>query len=239
VVEEVEGIAEQNIFIVDDDFLFSRERVESFCQALEERNIEKRYILFGRADFIARNEDLIERFQRVGLHAVFVGVESMRQKDLEALNKRATVEMNEQAIRILERHSIECYSGIVVGPDWSERDFETLTEWLNGFEHPIVNIQPITPLPSTALYDRMHDVVHVPREEHARYDMAHLLWQPEHLSIRRYYWLILRTYYRTMLNLRGQLYILRRYGLNRYLRVARGMVHITGQYLTLCARGRL
>ena len=28
--------------------------------------------------------------------------------------------MNEEAIRILEEHSIECYMGIVVGPDWSE-----------------------------------------------------------------------------------------------------------------------
>lgn len=239
VVQEIEGVAEQNIFIVDDNFLYNRRRVESFCRLLEERNIRKRYILFGRADFIARHEEIIERLRRVGLHAVFVGVESMRQKDLEALNKRAQVALNEQAIRILERHSIECYSGIVVGPDWSEEDFESLTRWLNGFEHPIVNIQPLTPLPRTPLYDRMRDIVRVPREKHARYDMAHLLWQPEHLSVRRYYWLILQTYYRTMVGFRGQLYILRRYGVTAYLRVARGIVHITRQYLVLCARGRL
>jgi radical SAM superfamily enzyme YgiQ (UPF0313 family) len=239
VVDEIEGIAEQNVFIVDDNFLFNRRRVERFCQLLEERNIRKKYILFGRADFIAGHEALIGRLRQVGLHAVFVGVESMREKDLAALNKRTRVAVNEQAIRILERHGVECYSGIVVGPDWSEEDFESLTRWLNGFERPIVNIQPLTPMPSTALYDRMRDIVRVPREEHARYDMAHLLWQPEQLSVRRYYWLILRTYYRTMTSLRGQLYILRRYGLNAYLRVARGMIHITGQYLTLCVRGRL
>jgi len=239
VVDEIETIAEQNIFIVDDNFLFNRRRVEAFCRLLEERKIDKKFILFGRADFIAHHEELIERLRKVGLHAVFVGIESMRQKDLEALNKRTRVDVNERAIRILERNSIECYSGIVLGPDWTEEDFEDLTRWLNGFEHPIVNIQPVTPMPRTPLYDRMRDIVRVPREEHARYDMAHLLWQPEHLSVRRYYWLILRTYYRTMASLRGQFYILRRYGPTSYLRVFRGMVHITGQYLTLCARGRL
>jgi hypothetical protein len=69
--------------------------------------------------------------------------------------------------------------------------------------------------------------------------MAHLLWQPERLSVRRYYWLILQTYYRTMVGVRGQLYMLRRYGARRYLRVTRGIVHISLQYLVLCARGRL
>jgi hypothetical protein len=69
--------------------------------------------------------------------------------------------------------------------------------------------------------------------------MAHLLWRPERLSVRRFYWLILRTYYRTMAGFRGQRYILRRYGVERYLHVARGIVHITLQYLVLCVRGRL
>jgi radical SAM superfamily enzyme YgiQ (UPF0313 family) len=239
VVREIEGIAEQNVFIVDDNFLYNARRVERFCQLLQERGIRRKYILFGRADFVVHHEELIRRLRDVGLHAVFVGVESMRQKDLDSLNKKTRVAMNEEAIRILERHSIECYSGIVVGPDWSEEDFDALTRWLNGFEHPLVNIQPITPLPGTPLFERMRGVVGVPREEHARYDMAHLLWQPEHLSVRRYYWLILRTYYRTMVGLSGHLYILRRYGLPPYLRVARGIVHITVQYLVLCARGRL
>jgi radical SAM superfamily enzyme YgiQ (UPF0313 family) len=239
VVREIEGIEEMNVFIVDDNFLFNARRVETFCRLLRDRGIRKQYILFGRADFIVAHPDLIRRLREVGLHAVFVGVESMREQDLQALNKRTQVAVNEEAIRILERHSIECYSGIVVGPDWSRGDFDVLTRWLNGFEHPLANIQPITPLPRTTLESRMRAVVQVPRERHALYDMAHLVWRPERVSVRLYYWLILRTYYRTMAGLRGQTYILRRYGLRSYVRVARGILHITLQYLVLIARGRL
>ena len=239
VVDELEGIAEQNVFIVDDNFLHNALRVDRFCDLVKARGIRKKYILFGRADFIVHHEPLIKKLCDAGLHAVFVGVESMRQQDLEALNKRTRVAVNEQAIRILERNAIECYMGIVVGPDWAEQDFEDLTRWLNRFEHPLVNIQPVTPLPGTVLYERMRHLLRVSRDTAARYDMAHLLWQPERLSVRRYYWLILRTYYRTMVGVRGQLYILRRYGARRYLRVTRGIVHISLQYLVLCARGRL
>lgn len=239
VMREIEGIVEQNIFIVDDNFLFNARRVELFCSLLQERGIRKQFILFGRADFIVHHEDLIRRLREVGLHAVFVGVESMRQKDLDSLNKRTQVAINEQAIRLLERHSIECYTGIVVGPDWSGEDFEALTRWLNGFQHPLVNLQPLTPLPGTPLFERWRDLVRVPRERSARWDMAHLLWQPDSLSVRRYYSHIMRTYYRTMTGPRGQLYVLRRYGLGPYLRVVRGVLHITLQYLALCARGRL
>lgn len=239
VVREIEGIAENNIFIVDDDFLFNRERVDTFCRLLRERGIRKRYILFGRADFIARNEPTVKQLREVGLHAVFVGVESMRQRDLDLLNKRGRVALNDQAIRVLERHSIECYCGIIVGPDWDEADFADLTRWLKTLAHPLVNIQPITPLPGTKLAERMQGQVLVPPTERARYDMAHLLWQPERVTVRRYYWLILLTYYRTMAGVRGQWYVLRRYGLRRYLAVARGILHITEQYLALWARGRL
>ena len=69
--------------------------------------------------------------------------------------------------------------------------------------------------------------------------MAHLVWIPQNISIRRYYWNIIQTYYRTMTGLKGQLYVLKNYGIVRYLHIAKGILFITVQYLVLCAKGRL
>ena len=47
VADELQEIRERNVFIVDDDFLFRRERLIEFCRLLDERNIRKTFIAFG------------------------------------------------------------------------------------------------------------------------------------------------------------------------------------------------
>lgn len=82
-VEELAGIAEKEIYIVDDDFLYSKARISEFLRLLQERGIEKHFLVYGRADFVAANEDILREFKKQGLQAVIVGIESIRARDLE------------------------------------------------------------------------------------------------------------------------------------------------------------
>ncbi|MCK9331081.1 MAG: B12-binding domain-containing radical SAM protein, partial [Candidatus Cloacimonetes bacterium] len=68
-------------------------------------------------------------------------------------------------------------------------------------------------------------------------DMAHLLLQPTRMSKSRFYYHILRTYYKTSVSLRAHRYILKKYGLKVYLRTLKGALHITLQYLKLILAG--
>ena len=207
VVDEIGEIKEKNIFIVDDNFLFNTARIREFARLIQERGIRKRYILFGRADYIVKNEDVILLLKEIGLTAVFVGIESFRQEDLRNYNKKTSVELNENAVRILESNGLECYSGIVVGMDWAKEDFDGLIKWLNRFQHPIINLQPVTPMPGTPLAARMKGQTNLPQEEYAKWDMAHLVWKPLRMSAREYYGSIMRTYLKTMVALKGNWYV--------------------------------
>ncbi|MCR4691119.1 MAG: cobalamin-dependent protein, partial [Lachnospiraceae bacterium] len=69
IVNELSRIPETEIYIVDDDFLVGRERILAFCDLLEQRGIHKKYLIYGRADYVAANEDVIKRFKEVGLRA--------------------------------------------------------------------------------------------------------------------------------------------------------------------------
>ena len=120
VLDELEEIQEENIFIVDDDFLFDPQRLEDFCRGLEERGTRKTFLAFGRADFIAEHEELVALLARHGFDAFFVGLESFKEGELEEYQKRTTVEVNNRAVRILEKHGVQCYSGLIVGYDWEK-----------------------------------------------------------------------------------------------------------------------
>ncbi len=233
VIEELRGIEEENVFIVDDNFLSRRERLHQFADLIEKAGIMKTYIAFGRADFIAANEDVIERLARIGFDAFFVGIESYKANELNDYNKRTDVETNQAAVRILEKHGLQCYSGLIVGYDWKPKDFDGLIDYLNGFAHPMVNIQPITPIKGTPFYEKNKQNLTVNEDKYAYFDMAHAVMKPQYMSTRRFYFHILRAYLKTSANKNGRRYIRERYGRRVYKRVRHGAFKIAMQYIRL------
>ena len=233
VLDEIESIKENNIYIVDDNFLVSRDRIINFCNGLDERNIKKHYIAYARADYIVNNEDLIALLKDHGFDALFVGIESFKKSELNEFQKQSTVEQNIKAIRILEKNGIQCYSGLIVAEDWVKEDFDTLINYLNSFEHPQVNIQPITPMPGTPLFSEYKYEITIPREKYSCWDMAHVVYKPINLSKRKYYYHIMRAYIKTAANKKQRKYIKERYGKEIYKRVKKGATKIFFQYLKL------
>lgn len=236
VLDELEEIREENVFIVDDDFLFEPQRLRDFCRGLEERGIRKTFLAFGRADFIAEHEELVELLARHGFDAFFVGLESFKAGELEEYRKRTTVEVNNRAVRILEKYGVQCYSGLIVGFDWEKRDFDALIAYLNSFEHPMVNIQPVTPIKGTPLYEAWKGRITEKEGNYHLFDMAHAVLEPERMSKRAFYYHILRAYWKTSAARKGRRYIRERYGLSVYRRVRRGALCITWQYIKLMLR---
>ena len=233
VLDEIEEIKENNIFIVDDNFLVSRERVRMFIDGLKSRCINKHYIAFGRADFIAENEDLIIELHEHGFDAFFVGIESFKNSELSDYTKKSSVETNIKAVGILERNGLQCYSGLIVGEDWVKEDFDTLINYLNSFEHPLVNIQPITPMPGTPLFDEYKYEIEVARDKYAWWDMVHVVFKPINMKTRLYYYHIIRAYLKTSANKKQREFIRARYGIKVYRRVKKGATKIFFQYLRL------
>jgi len=235
VMDELEQIAEDNVFIVDDDFLSRPYRLREFCKALDERGITKKFIAFGRADFIVRHPGEIDLLAAHGFEAFFVGLESFRAGELADYDKRTSVEQNIAAVRVLEAAGVQCYAGLITGPDWKREDFDQLITHLNQFDHPMVNIQPITPMPGTPLYDDEGAGLALSRERAERWDMAHLAFVPQAMGPRAYYWHLLRTYWSTSASAPQRRYLRARYGESVYRRVRKGAVGITWQYLKLIA----
>jgi len=235
-LDELEEIKEENVFIVDDNFLVNRERLIKFCELLDQRNIKKHYIAFGRADFIARNEDIIVLLHQHGFDAFFVGIESFKSSELNDFSKQSSVEENIKAIKILESNGLQCYSGLIVLEDWVKEDFNTLIHYLNSFEHPLVNIQPITPMPGTPLFKEYQYPIVLDREKYGYWDMAHLAFKPIKLSKSKFYYHIVRAYLKTSANKKQRKFIKEKYGIKVYRRVRKGATKIFFQYVALMLR---
>ena len=238
VAAELAEIDEPNVFIVDDDFLVGRERIRQFCQMLDDHGIHKRFIVFGRADFIVRNEDMIELLAAHGVDSVFVGVESFKQSDLNQFDKRMNVAMSEEAAHVLHRHGIDLCAGAIVGPDWDKADFDAFVAWIRRMEIRFINLQPLVPLPATPIYDDYADQLLLRRFEYEKWDLTHLAIRPTRLTPSRYYYEIIRGYLRTTGSLASALYVWRRCGARIAVKCTSGAVRALWHYVMMMAEYR-
>ena len=230
IIEELKTIPQTEVYIVDDDFLFNADRLMEFCDLLEKNNIHKKYLVYGRADFIANNEAAIKRLKEVGLRAVIVGLESCSSKDLDTYNKRTQVSINEKAVSILQKYDVECYGTFILGLDWTKEDFNALGRWIKKLGLIFVNLQPLTPLRGTEMYEQYRKDFIIREDEYEKWDLAHLVVKPMNLSVRKYYWYTMVLYYKITANPKSWWYMVKKYGLYDTLKLTVGAAKVNMQY---------
>lgn len=238
VIDELETIKEEEVYIVDDDFLFDKDKLRKFILLLKEKNIDKKYLVYGRADFIAENPDIMAELKAVGLQAVIVGIESVRSQDLKTYNKKTTREINEKCIKILRALDIELYATLIIPLDFTVTDFNQLTIWLKKLNVRFVNLQPLTPLPGTEIFESYKSKLLVERKDHEVWDMAHVVLKPEFMSIRRFYFELLKAYYRVIMRPSHLLFLIKKYGLKANIKMLAGSSLVSMQYIRKIVRGR-
>jgi radical SAM superfamily enzyme YgiQ (UPF0313 family) len=125
VMDELAGIAEPHVFIVDDNFLSRRSGIRTFCDALDARGISKRFSAFGGADYVTAHPDDIRLLAEHGFEGIFLGVQTLPMSDLANERTRTSVEQVNEAVRVLEEVGVECYSDLFTGEDWENAHYKT------------------------------------------------------------------------------------------------------------------
>ena len=88
VMQELEQIKGKEVYIVDDDFLADKKRLQVFISEIKQKKIDKHFLVYGRADFIAKNPDIMHELAEIGLRTVIVGFESFSDKELVFIQQK-------------------------------------------------------------------------------------------------------------------------------------------------------
>jgi radical SAM superfamily enzyme YgiQ (UPF0313 family) len=230
VIEELLSIKEKNIYIVDDDFLTSRTRVNDFIEANRSAGLDKNYLLYGRSDFIADNPDVMADFRTIGLKTVIVGFESFYDHELKKYNKKTDAKTNEEAMKVLNHNKIDCYATIIVSPDWGKKEFDFCKEKIRELGIHYVNLQPYTPLPGTGNVVEMAELI-IPFSDYERWDLAHVTIRPKKMSTADFYKNILRLYNSILFQPRYLFDHIKKYNLEMILKMVKGSIKVRKQYL--------
>lgn len=184
VVEELAQVEEPNVLFTDDNFLSDIHRSREIACLIRARGIRKHYQIQARSDAIARHPEVIAQWRDVGLGTVFIGFEKPAQAELEAVNKRNTIENNEKALAVLRRQGIEPTASFIVDPDYGQAEFTALRAYVRRLRLRWPTFTVLTPLPGTALFEEMKERLATANSE--LFDLLHAV-VPTRLPLPEFY----------------------------------------------------
>jgi radical SAM superfamily enzyme YgiQ (UPF0313 family) len=185
VIEEIQYIQCETIWIVDDTFLVSRDRVLEFIRLIRAKELKRKFIIYSRVDFIEENADLMPTLRKAGIIELIVGIETPDDAVLQDYQKGSTAYQNIRAIEILRQAGIRVTALLMVNLDATQKDFNTMNRWISRMKLDRYTISILTPLKGTSLYDEYRERIWT--QDPSRYDFLHLTAKPQHMSSWRFY----------------------------------------------------
>jgi radical SAM superfamily enzyme YgiQ (UPF0313 family) len=184
VVEELSRRPEPYILITDDNFLLSVRRAREIGELIEKNGIRKRYSFQARSDTICKHPEIISQWRGIGLSHVFIGFESLNQEDLKAVNKKNSVETNEQALKICQDQGLSVTTAFIVNQEFGHSDFKQLRDYIVSRRISLPQFTVLTPLPGTDLFREVEKKIQIRNYE--LYDFIHSVL-PTRLDPKEFY----------------------------------------------------
>ncbi len=197
IVDDLSRIQEDFVIFCDDHSFLDASRMDRLHDLIVERGIRKRYFAYTRTDCVVQNPDLFAKWADIGLALVMTGLEALDDTHIDAVRKGTSVDINEQAVAILDRCGIGLSAGFLVRPDFTEADFQRIDDYVRARPNIVLTeLTPLTPLPGTDLYREQAPAITAENRE--LYDLAHFV-VPTELPPREMYRLMRKYYLRIVL----------------------------------------
>ncbi|MBI5528162.1 MAG: B12-binding domain-containing radical SAM protein [Deltaproteobacteria bacterium] len=168
VLDEIEyllgerGVRE--VHLVDDNFTFSREYVEAFCEGIERRRLRFPWACPNGVRLQTLSEDLLARMKAAGCYSLSMGIESGVQETLDHLRKDQTVEEARRAVGLVHESGIHAVGFFMIGiPGETRRQMEETIEFSLSLPLRRANFMFFVPFPGTPLYPEAQSACRLPR----------------------------------------------------------------------------
>ncbi len=133
---------------------------------------------------IAYNDELLNLAVRSGCRGLFLGFESLSEKNLRGWSKGSNnAREYEWVIRKIHAAGIGIFAGIVFGYDWdTARVFPETLDFLLRNNADALQATILTPFPGTPLHEEMKAQGRLTDNDWSHYDFGHVVFDPAHMS---------------------------------------------------------
>ena len=150
---------------------------------------------------------------------------------LKKYNKSATIDENYKAVQILKRNGIATWGTFILHPDFSKEDFKNFKKYLKFLKPEMISFTPLVPHFLTPLYNQYKDRLIYPKDDYEKWSFGDVIIYPSKMSLRRYYFEVLKIGIPANFNLCTIKYCLRTFSLKQNFGLIFGFDQILKVYL--------
>jgi len=155
VVAEMRAVQEmgiREIFVYDDTFSVSRQRVVEICEAIEKEKIQIGWDM--RARINTMDPELLAILRRAGCIRIHYGVESGVPEVLKTLRKEIDLDEARAIFAETKRQGIQTLAYFILGsPGETREQMQATIDYARSIKADYVHWAVMTPFPGTQLYD--------------------------------------------------------------------------------------
>ncbi len=186
------------IFFCEDNFTINVKRTNKILDTIIRSGVNNkmRFSCQSRVDTLYNNPGLIDKLYRANFRQVFLGIESVHQQSLDAMNKRNTTPaMVKTVVKKLRDKGISIFGGVILGfPGETKRMVRQNIQNTIDLDLDCVQFTPITAFPGTDFYDEMKEKGMITASNYKYYDLFHPMMGTPELSFRDMHRLVAEAY---------------------------------------------
>ncbi|TFF96015.1 MAG: radical SAM protein [Promethearchaeota archaeon] len=192
------------IFFCEDNFTIQVKRTKKILDTIIKSGVPNKIYLScqSRIDTLHRNPWLIDLMHKAGMRQVFLGIESVHQQSLNAMNKRNTTpKMTRKVVDMLHDRGISIFGGIIIGyPGETKKMVRQTIQFARSLNLTCMQFTPITAFPGTDFYKEMEQKDRITSRNYKHYDLFHTMMDTDQLTHREMYRLVAEAYAATYLD---------------------------------------
>jgi radical SAM superfamily enzyme YgiQ (UPF0313 family) len=181
VIEEVRSLGTRWIAFPDDNIVANSARAKELFEALIP--LKLRWVSQGDLT-MARDEELLRLMARSGCTWMFVGLESVSQESLIAVNKRPNLAVDlAEAVGTIHRHGIDIVGSFVFGLDPDKPSaFQETVEFAERTKLGAAQFAVLTPFPGTPIHDELSSENRILNRDWSQYTQGHVVYRPRNMT---------------------------------------------------------
>lgn len=182
VIKEVESLPGDYLVFVDDNIAGNRRYAKELFTAL--KPLKKRWGSQSSLS-LANDPELLKLAADSGCGAMFVGIETLSQDNLQGVNKGFNkVSSYHDLIQRFNDNGIMLNAGIIFGFDNDDESvFEKTVDFLIKNHIGLVLFSILTPLPGTGFYKRVEQEGRIIDRDWTHYDGRHIVFKPRLMTL--------------------------------------------------------
>lgn len=187
VVEELELLKNKfgvEVVMFSDEYpTFDRHRWLKLLDLLIKRDVGMEILMETRVDDIVRDEDIMDVYKEAGVSHIYVGVESVSQKNLDIFKKNVKMEQSKKALEIINEADIISETSVVVGmPDETKESIQFTLDLVKHYDPDMAFFLPIAPWPYADVYQELKP--YIITQDYSKYNLVTPVVKPVRMSLK-------------------------------------------------------